>query len=246
MFLQIQNLMTLVKLFLLEQVRVPLGVFWGMLAPSVLFFFFHIDVINSGSVDVAWYASQCAWFMSYIIASVSLYGFSIYLVGRRESGFLRSFVIGRRDKALFVLAQLVSALVILLVYTAFFLFTTTLVFGINPLVVIPEIAAPYAVVTLMFMSGSIIFLLIPMNFQNANTVVSISFMLMVMLSLAGVRSEGYRLNKLNIFNPMHIGEKLIDQSLSLNPLLLLAMFVFVLFNAALVLNLKTNPVWEGQ
>lgn len=244
--LQIHNLFILIRLFLLEQVRFPLGILWGMLAPPVLFFFFNIEAIGSGYINANWYVTRSTWFLSYIITSVSLYGFAIYLVGRRESGFLRSFVIGRVDKALFILAQLISAIILSLVYAAFFLIITSLSFGINLLEVIPIFAIPYSIVTIVFMSSSIIFLLIPLNFQNANSVVSIAFMLMVMISLASSRLDSFTLNKINSFNPIHIGEILINHKMVFSPALLSVFFVILVINTIIAINLKTNPVWEGQ
>lgn len=246
MLLQAHNLFTLTKLFLLEQIRFPLGIFWGMLAPPMMFFFFNIESIGSGYANATWYASQSAWFLSYIITSVSLYGFSIYLVGRRESGFLRSFVIGRKGRLLFISAQLLSAVVLSLTYSLFFLLTTSLSFGINFLTTIPEFLLPYSVVTIVFMSSSMFFLLIPLNFQNANSVVSIAFMLMVMVSLASSRLDNTILLDINSFNPIHFGELLINKELALTPALLILFFSLVLASVRCAINLRTNPVWEGQ
>lgn len=246
MLLQAHNLFVLTRLFLLEQIRFPLGIFWGMLAPPILFFFFNIESIGSGYATKDWYVSQSAWFLSYIITSVSLYGFSIYLVGRRESGFLRSFVIGRRGRALFISAQFISAVVLSLVYSLFFLLTTSLSFGVNLFTVIPDFFIPYALVTLVFMSCSVFFLLLPLNFQNANSVVSIAFMLMVMISLANSRLNSEILKAVNAFNPIYIGELLISSNLSLSPGLLLLFCILILISINTAINLKTNPIWEGQ
>ena len=77
------------RLFVLEQVREPLGIFWSLLVPPLLFTFFNLEVLGTEVVSNEWYLKNSGWFLSYMALSISMFGFCMYMIGRRESGFIK-------------------------------------------------------------------------------------------------------------------------------------------------------------
>ena len=62
------------------------------MSPTVLFFFLHFNEIEQHFGDTLWLRHQISWFVGYISFSVVLFNYCLYLTGRRESGFIATFV----------------------------------------------------------------------------------------------------------------------------------------------------------
>ena len=83
------RIFTLAYLFIKEQLKEPIALFWIMISPCALFYFFAITRQDASYFDSNYMAAS-AWFYAYVASSVALFGFAFYIIGRRESGFIRS------------------------------------------------------------------------------------------------------------------------------------------------------------
>lgn len=111
-------------IFLMEQIRTPFSLIWTIMSPTVLFFFLHFNEIELHYGDTAWLGKQISWFVGYISFSVVLFNYCLYLVGRRESGFIATFVHNMDGRLLFIRSQLIASLIMSILYV-FFHFSRT-------------------------------------------------------------------------------------------------------------------------
>ena len=81
---QRKKITTITKILTTEHLREPTSLLWSALAPCILF------IITQPTHAASTYTASAAWFYSYISATLAFFGFSFYLIGRRESGFTRS------------------------------------------------------------------------------------------------------------------------------------------------------------
>lgn len=90
----------LAALFIKEQLREPVALFWTVVSPVVTYYLltYARAPLSSEAVD---YLSKTSWFYAFVSSNVALFGLAFYIVGRRESGFLRSFVYTDRTKFVF-------------------------------------------------------------------------------------------------------------------------------------------------
>ncbi|HGX9551310.1 TPA: microcin B17 immunity protein McbE, partial [Escherichia coli] len=108
-------------IFLMEQIRTPFSLIWTIMSPTVLFFFLHFNEIELHYGDTAWLGKQISWFVGYISFSVVLFNYCLYLVGRRESGFIATFVHNMDGRLLFIRSQLIASLIMSILYVFFFI-----------------------------------------------------------------------------------------------------------------------------
>lgn len=90
----------LAALFIKEQLKEPVALFWTGLSPVVTYYLITYTraPVSGASGD---YLSRTSWFYAFVSCSVAFFGLAFYIVGRRESGFLRSFVYTGRTKIKF-------------------------------------------------------------------------------------------------------------------------------------------------
>lgn len=91
-------------LFVKEQLKEPVALFWIIVSPVATY---YLLAYSRGELSPSGmsYLESTSWFHAYISSSVAFFGFSFYIVGRRESGFIRSFVYTSEAKLIFMLAQ---------------------------------------------------------------------------------------------------------------------------------------------
>jgi hypothetical protein len=92
--------LSLTSIFIKEQLKEPIAFFWIMISPCAMFYFFAVTRQDTNYFSNN-YTSISAWFYAYISSSVALFGFSFYIIGRRESGFTRSFIYSQESKLVF-------------------------------------------------------------------------------------------------------------------------------------------------
>ena len=81
----------LVHIFTLEQLREPISLLWTLISPSALFYLLNYRSPDLQAEKLS-YIEATSWFYSYIALTVALFGMAFYIIGRRESGFIRSFI----------------------------------------------------------------------------------------------------------------------------------------------------------
>ncbi|VVO65129.1 ABC transporter permease [Pseudomonas fluorescens] len=231
-------------LFVKEQLKEPVALFWIILSPVVTYYLLAYsrgDVFSSGVT----YLESTSWFHAYISSSVAFFGFSFYIVGRRESGFIRSFVYTSEAKLIFMLAQFFAYSLISLIYCAVFYVLTFFSFGGFDAAALLSIFSRFYICYVLFCVPGILLSLLPVSYQNANTILSVTSFGMLVWGVISVRDLHPVLDIINRFNPLYVANKIMVGGVERHPVLILG--VFFSFIGVFLLSLRfmrINPVWS--
>ncbi|WP_431688976.1 hypothetical protein [Hahella sp. NBU794] len=242
----IANNYKLSRLFILEQVREPLTLFWTLIAPPLLFVFLNLDSLVATPVTSAWYEEQASWYLSYLALSVSLFGFALYFVGRRESGFIKSFIQGKESKALFLSAQISASFLLSCFCFIIFIVITTTAFGVSPINALMRFALPFVAIMVTFVWSALFVSVLPISFMNANSGISIFFMALLLLSIAGFKANISALSYLNLFNPLSIATRFMASGGLHGVESIGTISLMVALGGIGAVRMKTNPTWSRQ
>ena len=209
------------------------------MSPTVLFFFLHFNEIELHYGDTAWLGKQISWFVGYISFSVVLFNYCLYLVGRRESGFIATFVHNMDGRLLFIRSQLIASLIMSILYVFFFILVVLTGFQASPdyqivMIILKSIYInAFMMVSLTFMAS------FRVTFQTASTIYSV---LITVCMVSGIVS----LNWINQVNPIAIYSTILqsDQELSLMTIFFYSIMLIISIISAL--TFKTEPVWSSQ
>lgn len=197
----IKKMMTLSLILTKEQVKEPIAFIWIILSPSLMFYFLCLTK-GIESFANSNYFEHSAFFYAYVSASVAFFGYAFYLIGRRESGFIRSFAYQPRAKALLLCAQLLTYTFIALLYcTLLYLLTRPLFGGYEPAEFL-FLLLRFCTCFLMFCVVGLLVVRLPLTFQNANTVFSALLFLMLMGLFASRMFALPGLNIISYINPL--------------------------------------------
>lgn len=231
----------LMRLFVKEQFKEPVALFWMIISPAAtyyLLFYYKGVLVPSSSM----YLESVSWFYAYISLSVAFFGFSFYIVGRRESGFIRSFIYMPDSRFVFMLAQYLAYSIIALTYGVVFYGVTYFPFGSFEVYDFLVILFRYYLCFMFFCIFGILLSLLPMNFQNANTAYSITSFAMLVLGVLGIRNDSYMIYIINMFNPLNIANNIMVGRVEGAYFLVFLMFVVAFWLS--LRFLRINPVWS--
>lgn len=238
---------SLSMLFVKEQLKEPVALFWTVVSPVVTYYLIRyargaVGVTNLESLE---YVSNASWFYAYVSSSVAMFGLAFYMIGRRESGFLRSFVYVGRAKIIFVVGQFFAYSFISVLYcSVFYVITRTSsghVSGAEYLVIVVR----FYVCFLLFATPSLLLTLIPFGFQNASTVFSILSISMLGVGIVSVNSLSPLLAIVNFVNPMWWANRIMSVGVKECWFVVLVIIVFFVFSFFAVFRLLIiNPVWS--
>ncbi|KMT57181.1 cation-translocating P-type ATPase [Pseudomonas fildesensis] len=234
----------LATLFIKEQVKEPVALFWIVISPVVMFYLINYAKLPEGKLSYK-YLDITSWFYAFVSSSVALFGLAFYIVGRRESGFLRSFVYTRSTKVIFLSGQFLAYSFMSVIYCSAFYGLTRFYFGVMGFSEFATIVGRFYICFLLFSIPSLLLTLIPMGFQNANTVFSIVSFVMLALGVVSISSSHPVLEVVSFFNPMWWANQIMLVGVADG--LLVVMFVGVLFVFSLWMTyrfLLINPVWS--
>ena len=93
----VQRTLSITYTLMKEQFKEPIALLWIIISPSLLFYFLAFSKKSENLINLN-YIDSASWFYSYMASSIALFGFSFYLIGRRESGFIRSFIFKKTSK----------------------------------------------------------------------------------------------------------------------------------------------------
>lgn len=179
MHIYIGKTLSLSSILIKEQLKEPIAFIWILLSPSLMFYFLFLTRGVESGAELN-YLEHSAYYYAYVAASVAFFGFAFYLIGRRESGFMRSFVYLPRAKALLLSGQLLAYTFIALLYCTFlYLLTKPLFGGYDPLD-FSFILVRFCTCFMMFCAVGLLVVRLPLTFQNANSVFSALLFLMLM------------------------------------------------------------------
>ncbi|MGN8277586.1 ABC transporter permease [Pseudomonas sp. SMN5] len=226
-------------LFLKEQFKEPTALLWTIISPSLFYYLLRYTSDHQSKLNPD-YVEDSAWFYAYIASSVGLFGFSLYIIGRRESGFVRSFIYSKASKIVFLTAQFSSYSLIAVIYCCtFYLLTKTLSGELHGLELL-TIATRFYACFLIFCSIGLLLTLLPLTFQNSSTLFSIILFAMIALGFANPIIEG-----ISYLNPLQTAANIMRAGLLKN-IEVLAISGTTLI-ATLLLSMKylrINPIWS--
>lgn len=233
----------LARLFIKEQLKEPVALFWILLSPGAVFYV----LAYSRGVDFyrQSYSDATAWFYAYVAMNVAFFGFSFYMVGRRESGFVRSFVYTAQAKHIFLLAQFLAYSCIAFMYGLIFYLMTRLSFGGYSLFEAIYVLMRFYCCFVLFCIPGVLLTLLPLNFQSANTLFSIISFLLLVSGLAHAALPEVLRGTVGMLNLLMLGQSLMQAGLSAS--LITTGAIFSLFALSMVLACKKlliNPVWS--
>lgn len=238
----------LALLLLKEQFKEPTAILWTIISPSLLFYLINHANNPEKNPDFN-YMEGSSWFYGYIAASVGLFGFALYIVGRRESGFIRSFIYTSTSKIIFLAGQFLSYSVIAMIYCCTFYLLTKMFFGKLQASELFDIVVRFYACFLIFCTIGLILTLLPINFQNSSTIFSILLFTMIAL---GVASSGTTpentfplADQINLLNPLHLANKIMRSGIQENiETLVISMTTLTITLLFSMRHLRINPVWS--
>lgn len=240
---RIINTYHLTKLLIIEHLRDPTKLLWTALAPCLMFTL-STQVKLSPSPAYDDYISAAAWFYSYISASVAFFGFSFYLIGRRESGFNRSFLYQPNAISLFIISHMLCYSLISLGYSVFFYIITKPLYGSYSPAELSRLLICFYASYLGFTVIGLIISALPIRFSTASTIFSLLSFLMLLSGYFGGVHEGTTPSWITLLNPLAISRQVI---LGHSSLLASFSLVLLLLLPALYLtarHFRVQPVWS--
>lgn len=239
----LNRVITLSSILLKEHIKEPTAFLWTLLSPCAIFYFItfsrgeSIEPLNS-------YTASTSWFYAYIASNVALFGFSFYIIGRRESGFVRSFIFNKSARTIFLFSHFLGYSIISLLYCSIFYLATKPVHGNYSIYEAAHLLAGFYVCFLLFCIPGLLLALAPLKFQTASTLFSIISFTMLTFAFFG-NSDSNALGHLNVYNPLELAKKIITASLKDLSLAAMTIFTAFLFTAlAFVKHFRINPVWS--
>lgn len=230
--------------FIKEQAKEPSTFFWTLLSPAALFYLLAYSRGQTPPYQSS-YSELTSWFYAYISSSVAFFGFSFYIIGRRESGFTRSFIYRFEARCIFLLAQFFAYSIIALAYCLIFYGLTRPAFGPVLLSEVFIIMGRFYVCFLLFSIPGLLLTLPPLTFQNANTGYSIISFIMLVFGIYDMNTSSTEVDFHQIFNPLWLANRIIYYGLENN--CMLALCTAALFVCIFLLTLRylrVNPVWS--
>jgi ABC-2 type transport system permease protein len=234
----------LAALLMKEQLKETAALFWIIISPSLIFY-----LMAYSKKDILYFTQEyldaSSWFYSYIASNVAFFGFCFYIIGRRESGFIRSFVYSQNSKYIFLTSQFLAYSAIAMVYCAVFYLFTRLPFGDYELLEFCWILTRFYFCYMLFCIPGLLFTLCPMNFQSANTVLSICSFGMLALGIISTSLQNPAINIANYFNPLVFANCLMlsEQCQSITAKIkIITIFIVVFF--VTVKYFRINPIWS--
>ena len=235
---------TLAVLLVKEQLKEPVALFWTVISPVVTYYLITYTRAPVSGVATD-YLSSTSWFYAFVSSSVALFGLAFYIVGRRESGFLRSFVYTRRTKIIFLVGQFFAYSVVSVMYCSVFYVLTRNPFGAAGIAEYLIIVVRFYVCFLLFSIPSLLLTLVPLGFQNASTVFSMSSLGMLALGVVSIGSSSPLLVSVSFFNPMWWANRVMLVGLAECWLVVVVVVALLMFLLSVMCRfLIINPVWS--
>ncbi|TSH78707.1 protein mcbE [Pantoea sp. paga] len=233
-------------IFFMEQIRTPFSLVWTIMSPTVLFFFLHFNELEMHTGDTSWLRSQISWFLGYISFSVVLFNYCLYLTGRRESGFIATFVHDMSGRLLFIRSQLIASLIMSIVYVCFFVGVVFAGFHAQPdhltvLLVIKTLCInAFMMVCMTFLSS------LRITFQTASTIYSVLITVCMVFGIISLKYDHGFIGLFNQINPIIVYSIILSEEKSLS-FLTISIYAIMFFLSLLsAITFRTEPVWSSQ
>ncbi len=217
------QIITLLRYMILQHLRLPVSFVWTILLPTILYIVFQYEL------------NQASFLGAYIVFSSYVYGNSVYLMGCRESGFLKCFVRDRTQLLAFCFSlYLVNTIMVFISLSTFYGFVY-LASGINPFQQWLWLLVESPVLYLL----SLNLLNVRKESAEVQTILSVLMMLFVVFTFL----DHPVVNFVNHINPLYIAGRLTVTEVA--PSYLLSTFLLGLTGLTGLWRFNQQPV-EGR
>lgn len=239
----LQRSLRIIKILTIEYLREPTALLWTGIAPCIMFIF-SMHQFKYATVAHSSYATSAAWFYSYMSASVAFFGFSFYLIGRRESGFIRSFIYQKSAVRLFLASHFVSYSLLSLFYFTLFYLATKPFFGSYSPSEYFYLAGCFYTSYLIFSCLGLAIAALPIKFGTASTAFSLLSFWMLLSGYLGATTTLDRGASLSEVNPLSISMQIFSGELPLAHSFIVACLALLSGSFLTTKKLRTQPVWS--
>lgn len=237
-----RRIISVARLLLVEHLREPTALLWTAVAPCLMFVMMKQKASFTG-LSASSYTHSAAWFYAYISANVAFFGLSFYLIGRRESGFVRSFIYRREAITLFLTAHALSYSVISLLYSSAFYIITKPLYGTYSLPEFLHLTAAFYTSFLLFSCIGLAIAALPIRFSTAGTVFSFLSFLMLFSGYLGSALTNTS-NWLGAINPLYLSANIINGRLSLTASFSAAVAASAIGFCVTAKLFRIQPIWS--
>lgn len=205
---------TTCKILLTEHLRDPTAILWAGVAPCIMFIALSQSNFKQ-DIQPLEYRSSAAWFYSYIAANSAFYGFSFYLIGRRESGFVRSFIYKPMSIKIFLYAHTACYAVISLSYSILFYLVTKPLYGVYSALELLHLTTCFFTCYLLFSCLGLIIVAMPLKFTTASTVFSLLSFWMLLSGYLGSLQNSSPIHYASFINPLYLATMIYNEEIPL-------------------------------
>lgn len=238
-----KKITTITRILITEHLREPTALLWSAIAPCILFVLAAQKNQTLAPTNTN-YTALAAWFYSYISASVAFFGFSFYLIGRRESGFTRSFIYQRDAIKLFLISHTLTYSTVSTLYSSLFYLVTKPLLGHYSLTEFWHLTACFYTSYLIFICIGLTIAALPIKFSTASTIFSLMSFLMLLSGYFGAAQEQDASHPLTLLNPLYLSTKIFYRELPLLDSFFIALTTSL---AAIYLTgryFRVHPIWS--
>ncbi|PVZ41431.1 ABC-2 type transport system permease protein [Pseudomonas sp. CC120222-01a] len=190
------------------------------------------------------YIVSSSWFYSYISASVAFFGFSFYLIGRRESGFTRSFIYQRSAIGRYLAAHFLSYTAVSVLYAVLFYLTTKPLYGEYLISELLYLTACFYTSFMFFCCIGLVVAALPIKFNTASTLFSLLSYLMLLSGYSGTLQPYSMSHSAFALNPLQLSSKLFNHEAPLLTSFCIALAALLTGLYLTGRHLRTQPVWS--
>lgn len=241
--LHTKKILGITRILTLEHLREPTSVMWSAIAPCILFLLTQ-NHTEAELAQIDFYIARASWFLSYISANVAFFGFSFYLIGRRESGFTRSFIYQRGAIARFLAAHFLSYSTVSLIYAGVFYLATKLPYGDYQALELIYLSACFYTSFLIFSCIGLVVASLPIKFDTASTLFSLLSFLMLLSGYVGNTQANSTPHSVLSFNPLLLSSKIFTHEAPLLACFLIALSGLLTGLYLTGRNFRIQPVWS--
>lgn len=238
-----KKILCIARILTLEHLREPTALIWSAVAPCLLFLLTQ-DYAEAQPSRNASYIVTASWFYSYISASVAFFGFSFYLIGRRESGFTRSFIYQPSAIGRFLASHFLSYSAISVLYAVLFYLTTKRFYGDYRITEFAYLAACFYTSFLIFCCIGLVVAALPIKFNTASTLFSIlSYMMLLSGYLSTIQVYPVPHSVLAL-NPLQLSSKIFNDEIPLPAAFCIALAALLTGLYITGRHFRIQPVWS--
>lgn len=237
------KIISVAKILLIEQLREPTALLWTIVSPSALYIFMRTSK-ETVSLSTQDYIASSSWFYAYVASSVAMFGLSFYLIGRRESGFVRSFIYQKRAIRIYLSAHFATYSVVSLAHASMFYLITRPLYGNYSVAEYLYLMACFYIAYSLFSAGALLVTLLPLKFTTASTVFSIlSFAFLILGYLEAFYAESEMLERL-VISPLTYCAAIFQGTIGLASSFMYAAGALGASLYVTCRNFRIQPVWS--